>query len=62
MKTNPSLRESLETRVVRTTILKFPEISKMLSDVRFFFCEVNKCPDSAHIKEIGLKLLNTVNC
>jgi len=57
MKANPSLRKCFKARVIRASILKFPEVSKMLSDVRFLFGKVDKSPDSAHIKEI-FKIIN----
>jgi hypothetical protein len=52
MEANPSLRESFKARVVRASILEFPKISKMLSNVRFLFNKVYKSPDSTHVKEI----------
>jgi hypothetical protein len=48
----PSLGEGFKAGVVRTTVLEFPEVSKMLGNLRFIFGEVDKCPDSTHLIEI----------
>lgn len=49
---DPSLGEGFKAGVVGTTVLEFPEVSKMLGNLRFFFGKVDKGPDSTHVREI----------